>query len=266
MARPVTKINVHAICNCSPIENRRKWCVTIDTINETPTSPVTPRREVQLEDPFTIAEYRDYERRSSRPDAIHLSETSLDDPIDDGQGLSLGDYSDSKLAKYRRSLYRALQLNKIRRHGGIVKISIGEDLDRSDREQEHFSSIHGLLWELLEQEHDGDIIVTRWITGIASPGGLPKGFLTPSAPIRLLLVVARGFQRTDDSTFREPRSVVYDTLYSMARYLRHRGVHDRLFVDVVRPGTFSELKRHLQRGNKREYDMVHFDVHGWVTR
>lgn len=259
-APAVVKIHVSARRSLEPENDRRRWDVHIQQMVADQPDPV--RNEVvEIEDPFTLTDYDDYEkqqRQKSGVPGLRHERSSISERAISSRSLS-------ELREYRRSLREILRLDQIENQPRLIKISISEALQPEALEPEaeesgqHQSSIHGLLWELLE--HDAAIQVTRWITGILEPRNLPAGLCHAHEPIRLLLVIARSLQRSEDGTFRDTKNVVFDTLYAMARYLRRRGRHDRLAFDVVRPGTWEELRLHLERGT---YDMVHLDVHGWV--
>ncbi|KAF7551856.1 hypothetical protein G7Z17_g4730 [Cylindrodendrum hubeiense] len=207
---------------------------------------------------------------------LHDANSSADMPADIERSASHQGGAVSSVEEYRQTMHQTLGLDTVSLDDSIVKISISEDLNSKEHESSHYYSIHSLLWELLEHD-DNDVHlaadaplrvmrpgvqVTRWITGIPNPKHLPASLRCVEKPIRLLVVVARSLRRPHDQHFRDVQSVVVDTLFTVAKYLRQQGRHDRLSVDVVRPGTLAEFKAHLQRG--KIYDMVHFDVHGWV--
>lgn len=261
-APAVVKIHVSARHSLEPENDRRRWAVHIKQMVD---DQSVRYENVEIEDPFTLRDYDDFERaqqaRSGVP-GLRRERSSISERAISFRSLS-------ELREYRRTLREILRLDQIEHQPRFIKISISETLQPEalqpealqpeGEEPQHQSSIHGLLWELLE--HDPAVQVTRWITGIREPHNLPAGLYHAHEPIRLLLVIARSLQRSEDGTFRDTKNVVFDTLYAMARYLRRRGRHDRLAFDVVRPGTWEELGLHLERGT---YDMVHLDVHGWV--
>ncbi|KAF4466037.1 hypothetical protein FALBO_7109 [Fusarium albosuccineum] len=259
---PVTKVNICVITSLEPKDGHRRWRVKI---KETAGNEERPAREIDLKDPFSIKEYEDYETRIKRnfqPSKKSLSKNSGPNaPTDNNRGFLPSTSSSSNLQTYKRNLHRLLRLDKLRKRGGIVKISIGEDLDPADRNNAAFHSIHGLLWEILEEYNERGIIVTRWITGIGNHS-LPAGLRSVTQPIRLLLIVSRSLQQRGNGSFHDVQSVVYDTLYALVKLLRDHNRHDRLSIDMVRPGTLAKLEEYLENGKK--YDMVHIDTHGFV--
>jgi len=219
---------------------------------------------------------------------------SFTESLDDPAGIGLPGYElthngadppTPSISEYRTTLERALCLDSdSMQQYPRVKVYVCEDV--IPQHPEH-PSIHALMWELLEPfdshfhpepairgegvqvsamlppeqgPRQPTIEVHRIFTGVKDPIKLTAGLREPEAPIRLLLVVARGLQVDWEKKFVDIQSVVHDTLCSMNKYLRSCGHHGRLQVDIVRPGTLDELKAHL--GRDAEYDMVHLDVHG----
>ncbi|KAM5349706.1 hypothetical protein ACJ41O_006211 [Fusarium nematophilum] len=261
------KVHVSATRSLVDKEGHRRWLVDINQTLPDRVEPVSIAKDLKLLDPFVLADYHQYEKikreraHRRRLNGRHRFDgaNSTPNPATDTEQWS---QPESKLERYRQELHKALGLDVVLQHGCTVKISIIEKLHLEGQDGEPCYSIHSLLWELLENCRDGDIHVTRWITGIRKPSNLPPSLCRAEEPIRLLLVVARDFSESRDGRFSDPPSVVYDTLYAIAKYLRTKGRHRRLSIDVVRPGTLGELKNHFKR--ERQYDMVHFDMHGSV--
>ena len=85
------------------------------------------------------------------------------------------------------------------------------------------------------------------------------------AEYRILLVIARSFKRDKTGRYRDYRpSLVLGPLLKIAIWCNRRGRLPRVRVDVVRPGTMSELELKLERHKQRPYDIVHLDMHGKI--
>ncbi|KAJ3543337.1 hypothetical protein NM208_g3630 [Fusarium decemcellulare] len=258
----VTKISLCTMSGLESKDGHRRWLVKKTTQKGEGAERID---KIKLEDPFSITEYENYEKRIRQPSQPAKTSSRenprLDVPPDDEPNLSPNDCPYSNLEIYKQKLHDLLQLDKVQQEDGSIKISIGEDYKKGDCESDGYYSIHGLLWEILEEYNESGIIVTRWITGIGNHS-LPDGLRDVAKPIRLLLIVSRSLQQRADATFHDVQSVVYDTLYTMAKLLRLHNRHDRLSIDIVRPGTLAELEAYLEC--RKKYDMVHIDTHGYV--
>ncbi|RSL95637.1 hypothetical protein CDV31_013806 [Fusarium ambrosium] len=267
-SQPFVKINVTATTSLLPDrDNHRRWLVDIVWITPDGVGRKEPRNDVEITDPFTIGEYHEYEERqhqASQSASLRLGE---DPDLTDfcSTHAAFSDYersssSNSSLDEYRHKLHDMLELGDVLRKGILVKINIMEELHIKNQDPPNYYSIHSLLWELLEQTPNAEVQVTRWITSKDPPRSLPAGLRESDKPIHILLVIARNLEYVNGG-HSDPVSVAYDTLYAMVKFL---GRHSRLSMDVVRPGTFSELKNHLKR--RKHYDLVHIDMHGVVKR
>ncbi|KAK5651801.1 hypothetical protein OQA88_11668 [Cercophora sp. LCS_1] len=310
---PMVAIEIRASVISGPEHGRRCWDVCVHG----PGSQDHAHFTTTLDDPFPMAAYEAYEMwlRSKKLESSHdVSKSLLEAPASwwppkraqlnsearletvsvssqrSGEDLetlstSVDAAEDSResqcgpptIQEYREQLRRVLGLDGTQTATGI-KIYITEDVDPPSPDH---SSIHGLMWELLEpydseipkrlcpgegpspsQQHQQAVEVHRILTGVNYPIQLTQGLRAPDAPIRLLLVIARGLQVDLEAKFVDIQSVVHDTLCSVRKYLRSCGRQERLQIDTVRPGTLRELEEHLQRSSA--YDMVHLDVHGRV--
>ncbi|KAM0420272.1 hypothetical protein ACHAPT_011933 [Fusarium lateritium] len=272
-ALPTIKIDVTATKSLlADLDDHRRWLVDITWITPDGIDRISPEADVEIVDPFTIDEYQKYERSqhpASQSASLRLGEDSgLTEDFSTQVAISEGeqsrssrwDRSSSGRDQYRYQLHVLLKLDMVSQHGFMVKINIIEDFHIQSEDPENCYSIHSLLWELLEENTDIDIQVTRWITGTKTQENLPRGLSQSNEPLRILLIIARDLKYTN-GRHSDPESVAYDILYAMAKFF---GPSGRLSIEVVRPGTFSELERHLER--RKQYDLVHIDVHGVVKR
>ncbi|KAK1749427.1 hypothetical protein QBC47DRAFT_395869 [Echria macrotheca] len=200
---------------------------------------------------------------------------------DEEQAEALSSDHEPSISDYREKLALALGLNtdSLKSYSRI-KVYVCEEVHVGPQDPGR-PSIHALMWELLEpydsklaiedeeaaetpapekQAPRQEVEVHRIFTGVKEPIPLTPGLRMPEAPIRLLLVISRGLQVNVENRFVDIQSVVHDTLCSLRKYLRSCGHHGRIQIDVVRPGTYHELEKHLEKDNK--YDVVHLDVHG----
>jgi hypothetical protein len=141
-------------------------------------------------------------------------------------------------------------------------------------------SIQRVLWELLEQPSlwSTKVLVRRRLllpntphsTSSTSQTGclrLWKSLDSPSEShysLNVLLVIARDLDpnkpEVDPTIGLKPLIALQDELREAV------GVKPRLSLEIVRPGTYAALKKHLQiatmRHGKGYYHLVHFDMHG----
>lgn len=271
-SKPAAKIRVTSKESLPPDQfNHRRWLVDIIWTTPDGIRGEQSQFDVEITDPFTIGEYHEYEQQQQPVSISKRLQPSQDSGLtdtsstnagisDDGQSMLRCGQPSSRLGGYRLQLQLLLQLDELIQRVSLIEIYIIEDLKMECQDHESCYSVHSLLWELLEQNQNVDIQVTRWITGADSPGRLPTGLGASDKPIRILLVIARDL-KVKRGQHIDPNSVAYDTLYAIVNYLGRNG---RLSVDIVRPGTFSELINHLKC--RAHYDLVHIDVHGDVKR
>jgi hypothetical protein len=138
-------------------------------------------------------------------------------------------------------------------------------------------SIHSLLWEVFEhptiwhlkgpaESTNTPPRITRVLTG--QP---PGRSIVTNENCRILLVVARSFQYLVRAPFDKrladaPPGLIQNILLEIGHYLESKGLGSRFSLDVVRPGTFLQLKNFLKAETDahRKYDLVHFDLHGSI--
>lgn len=188
------------------------------------------------------------------------------------------------MKKYTASLVEQLHLEDV--ISGL-KVQDGDEdqsilmLDvvemREDSKGIHSSpSIQRVLWELLEQPSlwSTKVLVRRRLalpntTSTPRNGHLRlwKPFNSPSEShysLNLLLVIARDLDpnkpEVDPTISLKPLIALQDELREAV------GVKPRLSLEIVRPGTYAALRKHLQiatmRHGKGYYHLVHFDMHG----
>ena len=140
-------------------------------------------------------------------------------------------------------------------------------------------SIQRVLWELLEQPSSWStkVLVRRRLflpntpnsTSTTQNGHLRlwKPLDPPSEShysLNVLLVIARDL---DPSKPEVDPTISLKPLIALQDELREAvGVKPRLSLEIVRPGTYAALRKHLQistmRHGKGYYHLVHFDMHG----
>lgn len=188
------------------------------------------------------------------------------------------------MKKYTASLVEQLHLEDV--ISGL-KVQDGDEdqsilmLDvvemREDSKGIHSSpSIQRILWELLEQPSlwSTKVLVRRRLalpntTSTPRNGHLRlwKPFNSPSEShysLNLLLVIARDLDpnkpEVDPTISLKPLIALQDELREAV------GVKPRLSLEIVRPGTYAALRKHLQiatmRHGKGYHHLVHFDMHG----
>ncbi|CAH0057013.1 unnamed protein product [Clonostachys solani] len=232
----------------------RTWAISTQ-------NPKFPQSRVHIdkfEDPFEKGQYAlhdDYltpsEKKAEAPAA------TTDDPD-----------IHCRIELYCEKLVTQLRLENVK--AKKLRIFVNED-PRTEAK----SSIHCLLWELLEHrickdKWGYDIQVTRIISCVKPNAVLPLALRDASQTCRVLLVVARSWQLVSTSHnppygyLDIPPKTVHHTLCKLVEYLDQSWRPSRLKLHVVRPGTLEELKRHLElaKGKGFEYDMIHLDMHG----
>ncbi|KAF2822308.1 hypothetical protein CC86DRAFT_98122 [Ophiobolus disseminans] len=235
----------------------RIWTVLV-AVNEEEGVPKT------LTDPFTEAEYSS---RTKSASGIVLDTKSAED--------------------YFNKLVSQLGLESVARQGRPHRqISIHEELNKDNKGNRGKSneirepSIYCLLWEVLERvnfwQHCAltSVKLCRTWTCDAAEAGLfgqqvrrSSRLPTHGAEYRILLVIARSFRQSQEDRYCDYRpGVVLGPLLKIAAWCNQRDHLPRVRVDVVRPGTFGELKCELERNKGRPYDIVHLDMHGKIDK
>jgi len=99
---------------------------------------------------------------------------------------------------------------------------------------------------------------------------LPTASIPPcfESVIPVLLVIARDLDRSRSRGEINPATIQCALLKTQQKTCLAEKPY-RIHLEVVRPGSMGELKKHLRkRNNKHFFRVVHFDLHGeveWVT-
>jgi len=188
-----------------------------------------------------------------------------------------------RLQDYGAALFNQLELQEMLKGEVCDRISIHEDIHLSplptnNPTRHRRRSIHSLLWEVFEHPRIWHLknplqstIPPPRITRVLTGQQLNVGSIVTHDNFRILLVVARSFQyllieplekRPADA----PPGLIQNILLEIGQYLKSNGLGSRFSLDVVRPGTFDQLKKFLKGETEagRKYDLVHFDLHGSI--
>ena len=146
-------------------------------------------------------------------------------------------------------------------------------------DQDCTSTVHQLHWELLEDpaiwgKEDMEVIVQRWTQPPdrnVGPINRVKSWShqAVSAPsINILLVIARDTSKNIAVYKDIDPSMASGILARICQDLKSSKSPIHLNVEIVRPGTLSALKEHLERSEILRgpgyFHIVHFDLHGGV--
>ncbi|KUL86672.1 hypothetical protein ZTR_03034 [Talaromyces verruculosus] len=187
-----------------------------------------------------------------------------------------------ELKGYANSLLSQLELvelvNDILSSQPCRSITITVAQDDGDEDEGAENSIQQLHWELLEDPSlwpsGVEIIVKRHVkaggeSSIHELSSLDEDRVSGEPRVNALLVVARDLS-TDSNTVDIKPNLALQILAKIRQDLVNQGLHARLNLEVVRPGTLEALKEHLQKSSrvhgKGFYHFVHFDVHGTVDK
>lgn len=250
---------------------RRQWEVSIRVNDLEETNAI-------IVDPFVESEYlsvfESYLRESDRPKWSPNRLTSEPDEYEFTQ-------AEDDIQAYALALLDGLDLNTSCFSPGATECQvyiIEHHRHHQDEHPKNSPDIHCLAWELLELLRIPDLPqlrlrVTRisdFATPMNQPHHRPYRILQPLAVVqadpvkvfRVLLVVARDFSRTGAERDPEPDLAQYP-LMSVQKKLR-----SRMLLEVVRPGSVDELKRHLKsrEGQGVRFNLVHFDLHGRIMK
>jgi hypothetical protein len=253
-------------------ETRRKWRISV-TVND------KPKQDITLHDPLRKADYEEYLDRYVRETANTLW-----------------------CVKWKTaSTYSGLPdlHRKVKAYGNALLKGLGLDDDRVlkslrygskkctiyIREKESFEgtacpSIHRLHWELLEsadlpdalRNEDYKIKVIREINFVRKLPIEAKEQLEEvqkdwSRSFKILLVLARKFIQPKDkprvADKADPHLAQWALMDIQDKLVHRIGPH-RLILDIVRPGSMIELRKHLKRRKQQGFyfNLVHFDLHG----
>ena len=114
-------------------------------------------------------------------------------------------------------------------------------------------AFHALHWEILKDPDQPDPFSLRYPIVRKTPGVKPQNVeFKESTELRILLVTSRPAGRND---------VNYRTISRpLLEALRHAKL--RVRINILRPGTFEALSRHLEAKDLGYYHILHFDGHG----
>jgi len=138
--------------------------------------------------------------------------------------------------------------------GNILRLTV--------RDEEAFSGLHGLHWELLESYSIDDhrTVVTREVEPL-QPTEKSKVVEIDDRGFNVCLVVSRPEVMEEEADEEPNHRMVARALVS------DLGI-PAVTVDIIRPGTWEAVKEYLQNAKKKglPVHLVHFDVHGVVKR
>ncbi|MCJ1279480.1 hypothetical protein MMC21_007304 [Puttea exsequens] len=135
----------------------------------------------------------------------------------------------------------------------------------------NFKTIHKIHWEILEdpQLWRGMVVdICRLIRNPSLPAAGVQNVPMEDLPIKkdycfiILLVTARNLSTTTTQYWDVDPTVASRHLLAMIARLKTETENAALKVEIVRPGTFSAFKKHVEGKPRGYYDMIHFDVHG----
>jgi hypothetical protein len=187
-----------------------------------------------------------------------------------------------ELKRYANSLLSQLELvelvNDILSSRPSRSITITVAQGDADEDEGAENSIQQLHWELLEDPSlwpsGVEIILKRHVKAggenpILELSSLDEDRVSGEPRVNALLVVARDLS-TDSNTVDIKPNLALQILAKIRQDLVNQGLHARLNLEVVRPGTLEALKEHLQKSSrvhgKGFYHFVHFDVHGTIDK
>lgn len=166
-----------------------------------------------------------------------------------------------KVESYGRLLWDAVKIILPSKISGRVNLRISDGLDRLGTKR----SAHSLHWETLEaasiegdteSEESPKVIVTRMVRPsqqeVSSSG-------SPPCSHNILLVSARPLRAAD----RVPYPLISKQLWDMIGKPPSR---HGISLDFVRPGSWEKLQAHLQDKGPGHYRLVHFDLHGIISK
>jgi hypothetical protein len=178
----------------------------------------------------------------------------------------------NKLRAYRQKLFEGLKLDEV---ADDIQNRNLEILICDRHTGDDTKSFHSLQWEQLEDLASWSeyvhveipaVTVTR-IKGTVIRSEARTSVCSGNV-FNILLVVARRniFDRENDGP--SPVTIPCTILAIQEHLGRIGGLHD-VDLEIVRPGSFEELKDHLKRRRAgplaKVYDAVHFDLHGGIS-
>jgi hypothetical protein len=157
------------------------------------------------------------------------------------------EHAKAYIQKQASALYSELQIDE-----DFLSTRVCGEVILEVMDSEHICRLH---WEALETiklwREDINVKVCRIVTPKSDSGLLQRASTQRnSLTLNILLVVARGEKDIDHRITARP----------LVRML-HKYALRTVVVDVARPGTMEAFLEYL---SKRDYDVVHFDMHGEV--
>ncbi len=138
------------------------------------------------------------------------------------------------------------------------------------------SSLQSLHWELLEQLEVWSGFFSNVTVRRLSPQQFDSNNLAPMIPtpingtLNVLVVIARNTEVNPTAYQDVGPFAALDVLLRIRETLEHHTRALSLRLEVVRPGTFDALKRHLKTSTDAHgtgfYHLIHLDVHGRVAK
>ena len=186
---------------------------------------------------------------------------------------------EKKLRSYPSSLSKGLDLDAYSTHLNGKKVNVWIRGIQLSSEKLRGKSIHSLHWELLEDlslwvrpedtksKKPASVTVRRCVRDLQIPirqkDVTEKVKVGKSEVLNVLLVVARKKLDEKEPDYFNPTSALRAILEAQAETVCRQSTK-RIRLEVVRPGSYDELKIHLQSHKKlrKKFQIVHFDVHG----
>jgi hypothetical protein len=253
---------IRHIQNKKTPDGKRAWDVEI-THNAV---PIHRDPHVEFTDPFQASQYGDLFRYYVDDSLREKDETKLD-----SARAATGDYS--------AALLEALRLDTFECHAKRRSIYIVEEHDGGYGED---LSLHHIAWELLERlEHWKTnrpelVNVTRIILDKKEERA---PVLHSNEPVRILLVIGRSMVKKDVTNMgwkydeRVHAGLIQRSIMQVKKHLADIGYPRKVHLDILRPGTFAELKRYLRAEEsnaatlgRKSFDIIHLDMHGEMKR
>ena len=183
-----------------------------------------------------------------------------------------------KLGSYPSSLSKGLGLDEYSTYLNGKKVNVWIRGIQRSPEISCGKSIHSLHWEMLEDlslwfrpedtksAKPASVTVRRCVKDLQIQTRQIDVAETAQAGksefVNVLLVVARKKLHQKEPDYFNPTHVLRAILKAQAEIVCRQSPN-RIRLEVVRPGSYDELRIHLQQSHKK-FRIVHFDVHGDV--
>lgn len=211
----------------------------------------------------------------------YLEQYASQEPFDSDRAREVA----ASINTYAKVLHSQLQVYRIfQKNDPLVDENHALTIDVCGSYTEELSptvSLHSFHWELLEQLDLWSGFFSKVTVSRISPQPIMhSSTIAPSTPciqahatetVNVLVVIARKTE-INPTAYQDTRPfAALDVLLGMGKILQqqHAGT-PRLRVEVVRPGTFDALKRHLKNATDAHgpgfYHLVHLDMHGRVAK